>query len=112
MQNFKNLLVYQKSFELSKHIYEEIKKSKQYRIRDQLLGSVTSICANLAEMSSFDNENQRKQKIKTCIGEANETEFWIDFLKETQFFHKEKAESFLEQIKTIRMMLCKYLQKI
>lgn len=112
MQDFKNLLMYQKAFELSKEIYKEIGSSHQYKMRDQIIGSTTAICANLAEMTSFDNKNQMKQKIKTCIGEANETEFWINFLKETLIISKEKAVVFLDQIKLIRIMLCKYLQKL
>ena len=110
MQNFKNLVMYQKAFELSKEIYKQIGSSQQYKMRDQIIGSTTAICANLAEMASFDNKNQMKQKIKTCIGEANETEFWINFLEETHIISKEKTVLFLEKIKMIRIMLCKYLQ--
>jgi len=112
MHDFKNLSMYQKAFDLSKAIYTEIGDSKQYRIRDQLIGSVTSVCANLAEMTSFDNKNQMKQKLRICIGETNETEFWINFLNEINIFSEEKTNNFLEQVYLIRIMLCRYLKKI
>ena len=110
MQNFNNLVVYQKAFGLSKAIYATIGNSRQYRLRDQLLGSSTSICANLAEMSSFDNLNQIKQKLKICIGESNETEFWLTFLKELGLISISKSELFLEQLIEIRKMLYAYLK--
>jgi len=112
MQNFHNLRVYQKAFDLSKEIYKDVKTSNQYRIRDQILGSATSICANLAEMSSFDNKNQLRQKVKICIGETNETEFWVSFLRDIKIISKERSKKFLGDLKLVRMMLYGLLKKI
>lgn len=112
MHDFKNLLMYKKALELSRDIYMEIGDSRQYRIRDQLLGSVTSIGANLAEMASFDNKNQIKQKLRVCIGETNETEFWIGLLQEIGKISPENSKNYVGRLETIRIMLCNYLKKI
>jgi four helix bundle protein len=106
MQDFKKLAVYQTAYDLSKDLYNEIKDVKgNFRLKEQLFGSSTAICANLAEMGSFDNRNQQKQKISTCIGEANETEFWLNFCKDVEIINEDKFKDYLNRLKTTRMML-------
>ena len=105
-QNFKNLKVYQEAYKLSKDIYNEMKDLRgNFRLKEQLFGSATSICANLAEMGSFENKNQQRQKVGTCIGEANETEFWLNFCADCGLLEEGKFKDFLNRVKTTRMML-------
>ena len=105
-QDFKKLKVYQEAYDLSKDIYNEMKDVKaSFRVKEQLFGSSTAICANLAEMAAFDNRNQQKQKVTTCIGEANETDFWLNFCKDTHLLEEEKFKEFQNRAKTVRMML-------
>jgi four helix bundle protein len=105
-QDFKKLKVYQEAFDLSKDIYKEMKDAKSnFRLKEQLFGSSTAICANLAEMAAFDNKNQQNQKIYTCIGEANETDFWLNFCKEVGLLNDEKFKDFQNRVKVARMML-------
>jgi len=105
-QDFKKLRVYQEAFDLSKDIYNELKEAKgSFRVKEQLFGASTAICANLAEMSAFENKNQQNQKIYTCIGEANETDFWLNFCKEVNLLNEEKFKDFQNRVKVTRMML-------
>jgi len=105
-QDFKKLKVYQEAFDLSRDIYNELKEAKgSFRVKEQLFGASTAICANLAEMSAFDNKNQQNQKIYTCIGEANETDFWLNFCKEVNLLGDEKFKDFQNRVKVARMML-------
>jgi len=112
MQDFHKLQVYQDAFKLSKLIFKEIKDLKHFRLKEQLFGSITSICANLAEMSAFDNVNQIKQKVKICIGEANETEFWLDFCSENDLIELKNHKVYIDNIKIIRMKLFNLLKSI
>ena len=106
MQDFKKLKVYQEAYSLSKDIYNEIKDVKgNFRLKEQLFASSTAICANLAEMGSFENKNQQKQKVGTCIGEANETEFWLNFCKDVQLLTEERFKELANRLKMTRMML-------
>lgn len=105
-QDFKKLNVYQEAYGLSKDIYNELKDvTGNFRLKEQLFGSSTAICANLAEMSAFKNKNQQMQKISTCIGEANETDFWLNFCVDVGLLPSEKHKDFQNRIKTARMML-------
>ncbi len=78
MQNIKKLYVYQRSYRLSIFVIKLIEGFKNYRLRDQLFGAITSIPANLAEMGGYDTLGYNLNKIRIALGEANEAEFWMD----------------------------------
>jgi len=105
-QDFKKLKVYEEAYSLSKDLYNELKDVKNnFRLKEQLFGSTTAICANLAEMSAFDNKNAQKQKVSTCLGETNETEFWLNFCKDVGLLNEGKFKDFANRLKITRMML-------
>jgi four helix bundle protein len=106
VQDFKKLKVYEEAYNLSKDIYNELKDVRgSFRIKEQLFGSSTAICANLAEMSAFENKNSQKQKVTTCLGEANETDFWLNFCKDVGLLQEDKFKDYQNRVKVTRMML-------
>jgi four helix bundle protein len=106
VQNFTNLKVYQEAYNLSKDVYNEMKDLKgNFRLKEQLFGSTTAICSNLAEMSAFDNKNAQKQKVSTCLGETNETEFWLNFCKDVGILNEIKFKDYVNRLRITRMML-------
>jgi four helix bundle protein len=106
VQDFKKLRVYQEAYKLSKDIYKEMKDLQgHFRLKEQLFASTTAICANIAEMGAFENKNQQKQKIGTCIGEANETDFWLNFCRDVNLLTEDKFKDFQNRVKATRMML-------
>jgi len=105
-QGFKGLDVYHQAYSLSKDLYNELKDVQgHFRIKDQLLAAVTSICANLAENSAYHNSKQQVQKVLVCIGEASEAEFWCDFCTDVGLLPQEKHRDYINRIKAIRMSL-------
>ncbi|MFH0862844.1 MAG: four helix bundle protein [Candidatus Altiarchaeota archaeon] len=105
-QNFKNLNVYREAYALSIEVYREIKDlDRHWRLKDQLFGSTTAVCTNLAEMAAFENRNQQRQKVMVCIGECNETEFWLEFCKDACLIEEDKFGGFMKKLERIRMML-------
>jgi len=105
-QNFKNLMVYQDAFRLSKDLYLFFQDKKvPYRAREQLLASASSTCANLAEMAAFDSKAAIKQKVTVCIGEANECEFWMDLMQELKILPQREHIDFMGRLVKIRSML-------
>ncbi|MBU0590823.1 MAG: four helix bundle protein [Candidatus Micrarchaeota archaeon] len=108
MQNFKNLRVYEEAFRLSKDVFEFMEDKKMsFRAKEQLLASVSSICANLAEMGALDSIPAQKQKLTTCIGEANETEYWLDLCHSLKIIPQREHLNFMNSLVRIRSMLCK-----
>ncbi len=105
-QNFKNLNVYGEAFGLSRDIYIFFQdKHVSHRAKEQVMASASSICANLAEMAAFESKPQQKQKLLTCIGEANETEFWLDMMLELKVLPEKDHLGFIERVVRIRSML-------
>ncbi|MFH2106704.1 MAG: four helix bundle protein [Candidatus Micrarchaeota archaeon] len=113
MQNFKNLRVYEEAFRLSKDVFEFMEDKKMsFRAKEQLLASVSSICANLAEMGAFESKAQMKQKLITCIGEANESEFWLDLCHSLKVIPQREHLGFMTALMKVRSMLCKLKSSI
>ncbi|MBI4896083.1 MAG: four helix bundle protein [Candidatus Aenigmarchaeota archaeon] len=112
-QNYNKLRVYQESMTLATDIYQSLKgMNRDFRIKEQLTASVTSIGANLAEMSAFDHPGQIRQKLVTCIAEANETEHWIEFCKTNGIIDPASCKDFTERIQKVRRMLYSLLKTV
>ncbi len=112
MQNFQGLEVYKLSKRLVVDVIKELEDVKSYfRLKEQLISAINSICSNLGEMSAFDSPGTIKQKIQTCIGEANEAEHDIDVFHEIGIFDLVKHRDFIERIRIIRKMLINLLKK-
>jgi four helix bundle protein len=106
-QNFKNLKVYSDAFNLSKELYIFFKDNREVplRTKEQLLSASSSVCANLAEMASFESKPQQKQKVITCIGECNELEFWLDLVLELKVLPQREHINYMGRLVKIRSML-------
>ncbi len=112
-QNPKKLFVYGEAFKLSVDVYKQFKDVKtSLRLKEQLFGSVSSICANLAEMGAFESVAQQRQKLVVCIGECNESEYWLDLCKEVGWLDGVRHEDFISRLTRIRIMLFKLLNSI
>ena len=105
-QNFKNLVVYDEAFRLSKDLFLFFEdKHVSLRAKEQLMASASSICANLAELGAFESKPQQRQKVITCIGEANESEFWLDMMKELKVLPQREHLDFMNRLVKVRSML-------
>ena len=82
MQDVKKLKVYQVSSELSIDICNAIKNSRQFRLKEQIMASSTSIPSNLGEFAGMNKISQQAEKLRTVVREANETE------ERLKVFHK------------------------
>jgi len=108
MQDFKKLRVYEEAFRLSKDVFSFMgDKQMSFRAKEQLLASVSSICANLAEMGAMDSVPAQKQKLVCCIGESNETEYWLDLCHSLNIIPQREHLRFMDALVRIRSMLCR-----
>ena len=81
--DFRDLTVYQKSFEQARIIFEitqKFPKEEKYSLTDQLRRSSRSVCANFSEAyRKRIYYNHFLLKITDCLGENSETLVWFDF---------------------------------
>lgn len=112
-QNPEKLEVYQEGYQLSKDVFLELENvNKSFRLKEQLFGAVSSIPANLMEFGSMENKKQQAQKLRVCIGEAYEAQYWFDLCKDVGIISPEKHKNFTNRIKVIRMKLFNLLNAV
>jgi len=108
-KGFRDLKVYQLSYELALEIFELTKtfpKDEKYSLVDQIRRSSRSVPTNIAEAwykriypKSFIS------KLVDSAGEAGETEVWIDFAFYHGYLLKEKKEYLLTRYGEVHKML-------
>mgnify|MGYP003552390142 FL=1 len=82
----KRNVIKEKSFEFAKEIvylYKNLADKKEFVLSRQLLKSGTSIGANIREAEHAQSKADFINKLSISLKEANETEYWLDLLYET-----------------------------
>lgn len=110
---FKQLLAYQRAFELAMEIFKLSKgfpSSEQFALTSQIIRSSRSICANIAEAyRKRQYEKHFISKLSDADSENAETQLWLDFALECNYLsqnEKEKLESLSHEIgKLINYMM-------
>jgi len=107
--DFKDLLAYQKGFELAMEIFHLSKffpKEEKYSLTDQIRRSTRSVCACIGE-------SYRKRlypahfisKLSDSDMENSETQVWLDFAFECEYLNGENHEKLTEKVKEIGKLL-------
>lgn len=105
MGTIKDLIAYQKSFELAMEIFKLSKKfpaEERYSLTDQIRRSSRSVCANMAEAYRKRRyPNHFISKLSDSDMENGETQTWLDFALACEYIsfeqHK-KLNSCAEEI--------------
>ena len=101
MKNKEDNIVLQKSFEFSCDIidlYSKLIDLKMYRLADQVLGSGTSVGANVRESQRAVSKADFINKLGIALKEAEETEFWFEVIEAKIFKIEKKLKDDLKSI--------------
>ena len=82
----KRNVIKEKSFEFAKEIvylHKNLADKKEFVLSRQVLKSGTSIGANIREAEHAQSKADFINKLSISLKEANETEYWLDLLYET-----------------------------
>lgn len=99
--SFKNLLPYEKSFELAMSIFEMSKqfpKEERYSLTDQIRRSSRSVSVNIAE--AYRKRIYPKHfvsKLTDADGENSETSTWLDFTLQCGYITVEKHQELISK---------------
>lgn len=80
-------------------------EKKEFVISKQLLRSGTSVGANVRESEHAESKADFIHKLSIALKEANETEYWLDLLKETDYLSETEYVSIQENIKELLKLL-------
>ena len=111
----KENVIMRKSFAFSVRIMNLHKylsrKKGEYVVSRQICKSGTSIGANVAEAQRAQSTADFVSKMKIALKEANETQYWLRLLRETDYLSDQEFKSlhndFLEILK-ILTAICKH----
>jgi len=91
--DFKELLAYQKSFQLAMAIFklsQSFPKEEKYSLTDQVRRSSRSVCANIAEAYRKRRyPNHFISKLTDSDAENSETNVWLSFSLECEYINIE-----------------------
>ena len=82
-----------------------IVEKKEYVLSKQVLRSGTSIGALIREAEFGQSKKDFISKMSISLKEANETEYWLSILKDTNYINLEKYKELNENILSIIRML-------
>jgi len=109
IKSFRDLIVYQKSYELAMKIFLATKafpKEERYSLTDQIRRSSRSITSNIAEawakkiyLKSFVN------KLTDSLAEEYETEVWLDYCRDCEYIDIDQYKKFMAGYDEVRKML-------
>ncbi len=80
-------------------------EKKEFIISKQLLRSGTSVGANVRESEHAENKANFIHKLSIALKEANETEYRLDLLNETDYLNETEYVSIQENIKELLKLL-------
>lgn len=115
VKDFRTLLVYQKSMELTKEVYKVIKQIpelEKYAMVNQMIRAVTSISSNIAEGQSTLYVKKEMTFISTAIGSAGEMKCWYEHCLNLGYISKDTFDKLDSDTTEIIKMLIGYAKKL
>ena len=110
----KENVIMEKSFAFSVravNLYKYLSQTKrEYVLSKQIYRSGTSIGANITEAQRAQSTADFVYKMKIALKEANETQYWLRLLHETEFLTDQQFDSLhadLAEILKILTAICK-----
>jgi len=107
----KRNVIKEKSFEFAKEIvylYKNLADKKEFVLSRQLLKLGTSIGVNIREAEHAQSKADFINKLSISLKEANETEYWLDLLYETNYL----SDELFQNLKNKNIELLKLLISI
>jgi len=108
-RGFRDLKVYQLSYQLAVEIFEITKnfpKEEKYSLTNQIRRSSRSVPTNISEAwSKRRYPKSFVSKLTDSDAEASETTVWLDFSRDNEYISKEKHNYFIEKYDEVARML-------
>ncbi len=114
--SYKNLIVYQKSENLTLESYKYFTNQKySYKYRsliEQMLRSISSIGANIAEGYGRHYKKNYRQFLSIARGSAFESEYWLEIVLKLEIFDDKVIKNFQNELLEIIKMLTTLMKKL
>ena len=115
MKNFRDLIVWRKSHEMTLALYQRTKsfpKEEAYGLTSQLRRAASSIPANIAEGCGRNGNADFARFLQIAFGSANELEYHLLLARDLQILNIEEHRQLEFQILEVKKMLASLLMKV
>lgn len=115
MRNFKQLLIWQKGFQIavkSFNVVASFPKEEKYSITSQITRSAVSIPSNIAEGSSRSSMKDYNRFLEISLGSSFELETQLLIAEAVNFGEKEKRDDLLKDIDEEQKMIMSFMSKL
>ena len=115
MEDFKNLIVWTKSHQLTLAVYRHTRtfpKEEMYGLTSQLRRASASIGANIAEGCGRRSDAEMKRFLQIARGSANEAEYHLLLARDLQYLPAEEFKGLEERMHEIQRMLASLVQRL
>ncbi len=110
----KENIIAEKSFQFAlkiiKIVREIQKEKKEFVLSKQLLKSGTSICAMVREAEHAESKKDFIHKMSIGLKEANETDYWVELLHQSDYLTKEKYSEINDEVIQIIRLLARIVK--
>ncbi|HJV77251.1 MAG TPA: four helix bundle protein [Paludibacter sp.] len=110
----KDSIVYNKAYPFAIRIVKAFQflqtEKKEFILSKQLLGSGTSIGANIAEAIGAISKRDFSSKTSIAYKESLETKYWLSLLKDTDYINETSFQSMYAEADEISKMLFSILK--
>ena len=115
VQNYRDLIVWQKAMALTKEIYGLVKrlpKEETYALSDQMRRAVVSIPSNIAEGHSRSSSKEFAHFLSIARGSKSELETQLIICVELSFLQPQDCQAAMDLLNEISKMTAALTQKL
>ncbi len=115
MQDFRNLLVWQKSHELVLEVYRlsrDFPREERNGLTSQIRRCATSVPSNIAEGSSRGTDADFARFLVIAMGSGSELEYQLLLARDLGYVETTQHRSMEEKVREIKRMLASLIQKV
>ena len=114
MQNYRNLLVWQKAHALAvsvKHVTDGVRRDRTGAVV-QARRSALSIPSNIAEGCNRASDRDFAKFVQIAIASSSELEYQLEYLRDTGILSRPAGKTLLLQVVEVRRMLYGLLKRL
>jgi len=115
MKDFKDLLIWQKSHQLTLDIYKlsaAFPAEEKFGLTSQIRRSCSSISTNIAEGCGRDTDADMKRFFTIAMGSASELDYQLLLAKDLSFISNPDYELVFQELTAIKKMLNSFIKKL
>lgn len=115
MRNFKQLLIWQKGFQIAKTsiaLVNSFPKEEKFGMASQITRAAVSIPSNIAEGSSRNSMKDYKRYLEISLGSCFELETQLLIAEAVNFGDKDKRQELLKDIDEEEKMIMSFMNKL